>query len=262
MIIETESTLSVALFLRTDAADIAPVIVAEKKGHIVWGCKTSIIITLHFCIDCPELRNSRRILAIHLADDVTLTVHHILQGLDILCIIALTHCYIAIATHTDGHEVIVHFITIHTLIEEAVDSSTVGNIIPWSHLLATFAILMVRTHHWLMMRGPHHDAILIGKIRIHRVILIEVTAPHGRPQVVGLQTQQEFEHVGIHLRIVSTEMGTSPSTERRFLIIDKDTTILHLRRRLHVSTFLDIERGRMLGRHVSPPIPRRYAYLL
>ncbi len=261
MVIETQTALPVALLLRTNAADVTPVVVAEEQGHVVGSGQPGIIVPLHFRIDRPELRNGGGVFAVHPPENVALTAHHLLQRLDILGIVALAHRHVAVAAHANGDEVLVVFVALHALKEEAVDARAVRHIVPRPHLVAALAVLVVRAHHRLVVGGAHHDAVLIGQIGVHRVVLVEVAAPHRRPQVVGLQTQQQFKQVGVHLGVVAPEVGSRPGAERRLLVVDEDATIFHLRRRLHVAAVLDVQSRGLPNGHVSPPVPRRHAYL-
>lgn len=99
-------------------------------------------------------------------------------------------------------------------------------------------ILLVGTHHWLMMGSSHDNTISIGQCGILWVVLVEGGSPHGWgwPEIVGLQTQQKLKQVGVHLGIQSSELPRSPSAKRRPLVIDENAAIFHFRRRLHIAS--------------------------
>lgn len=67
-------------------------------------------------------------------------------------------------------------------------------------------ILLVGTHHWLMMGSSHDNTISIGQCGILWVVLVEGGNPHGWPEIVSLQAQQKLKQVGIHLRVQSPEL--------------------------------------------------------
>ncbi len=112
-----------------------------------------------------------------------------------------------------------------------------------------------------MMRGSHHDAHLVGESWRFRIILIEVGSPHGRPEIVSLQAEQQFEDMAISLGIDATKLVGTPSAKRWPLIIDEDAAIFHLRFSIRISTWSNVEIIVMSDRRISHPIPRRHAYL-
>ena len=66
----------------------------------------------------------------------------------------------------------------------------------------------------------------------------------------------------VHFGIESSKLSTSPLSERRFFIIDKNTPIFYLWRWLNISSRLNINSLTLLYRNIRPPIPRRYSYFL
>ena len=62
--------------------------------------------------------------------------------------------------------------------------------------------------------------------------------------------------------IVGAKGVFHPSRQTWSLIVQKQSSIAHLRFSIGIFTFLNIEVGMFYDGHVSPPIPRRDTYLL
>ena len=59
--------------------------------------------------------------------------------------------------------------------------------------------------------------------------------------------------------VYATKVVGTPSAEWRPLVVDKDSTIFHFWRRLHISSGIIIQFILMFHRHISHPIPRWHA---
>ncbi len=46
----------------------------------------------------------------------------------------------------------------------------------------------------------------IGELRIQRIVFVERVVPHGRPEVVGLEPQQQFKNLLVKLMVVVAEL--------------------------------------------------------
>ena len=261
VIVKAQSTLALAFEVTSLTADIAPVVITEQQRHVIWYGKACVVVSLHLCKDGPELWHSIRT-TIDVLDDLSLTFNHLAERLHILRIVALTHGHIAVATHADGYQVVVILIALHTLAEELIHTFLVSGVIPWTHLFLSSQVFLVRTHHRLMVRGSHHDAHLVSQSGTFRIVLIKGCSPHGRPEIVGLQTQQQFEDMSIGLRVDATKLVGAPTTERWPLVVDEDATIFHLGRGLYDTSAIIIQFVLMLHRHICHPIPRRHADVL
>ena len=117
--------------------------------------------------------------------------------------------------------------------------------------------------HGLMVRGAHNNAHFIGSFRILRVVGIECPTPHGGPQQVTLQTQDEFEDLGIEtvVAIVGAESILDPRGETGSLIIEKEATKLDSRLTIGVAARQDAYVVAMRHGHIHPPIPGRHTHL-
>ena len=91
---------------------------------------------------------------------------------------------------------------------------------------------VVRAHHRFVVTRAHDDAVSVGKPGIVRVVLVEGIRPHGGPQVIGAQAQQQLEHVRVHLRIPAAKFFARPLAQRRLFVIDEDAAVFHGRRPL------------------------------
>jgi hypothetical protein len=111
------------------------------------------------------------------------------------------------------------------------------------------------------VRRAHHDAVLVRELRVQRVVVAKGAVPHRRPEVVGLQAQQQLEDLRVELVVVAAELLPRPAGERGRLVVDEDAAVLHGRLTLHVAAGPYEELRARRGRHVGPPVPGRDAYL-
>ena len=102
---------------------------------------------------------------------------------------------------------------------------------------------------------PITIAVFVGEFRIAGSIVVERLAPHGRPQVVALQPEDELEHLFIEDGIESAEFLLRPSGQRRGFIIDENAAVFHLGLPPRVPARKNVE-VRLLSRgHIRPPVP-------
>ena len=161
MVIEAETTLAFALCGGALAADIAPVVVAEEQRNIIGHGETGVVVALYLGEDCPELGYGVGS-AVNVLDNLALTIDHVVERAHILLVVTLSHSHVAVATHTDGHEVVVVLIALHALAEKLINTFLVRGIVPGTNLILALQILAVRAHHRLVVRGTHHNAHLVG----------------------------------------------------------------------------------------------------
>ena len=69
-----------------------------------------------------------------------------------------THGCVAVATHTDGDDVLIVLGTSYSLAEEVVDHLLIGDIVPFAILLAMACPLLMVACHWLVMGCTHHHS--------------------------------------------------------------------------------------------------------
>ena len=193
MVVDAPSTCALCI---GHTADITPVVIADKDGHIVRHIHTCIEVVLHLLIESPHLWSLLRRTLCHFLDDATLVHHDVLEQFRIGI---STHRSIAITTHTDGHDVVSTLHTLDTLTEELIQLLLILCIVPRTPFLTVAGIfLMVACHRFVMAR-THNHTHFVSRLQVLRVVSIESPAPHGRPQHITLQTQNQFEHLGIEL---------------------------------------------------------------
>ncbi len=65
-----------------------------------------------------------------------------------------------------------------------------ATIVPMSEGGAVTSVpLLLGTGHRLLVTGPHDDSPLVCKQGVLRIIFAKSVVPHGRQQVVGLQSE-------------------------------------------------------------------------
>ena len=257
VVVESQTSLALSFKVAPFTADIAPVVVAEQQRDIIWHGEPRIVVALHFRKDGPELRHGIGT-SVDVADNLALAVDNASQCLHVLLVVALPHRHVTIATHADRHEVVVSLIALHTFTEELVDARFIRRIVPRTHLLFAVQILLMGAHHRLMVTGAHHDTHLVGQSRALGIILIEGRCPHGRPEIVGLQAQEQLKDMFVSLCVHTPKVVSTPRAKRGPLVINEKATILHLRRWLDESPAIIIQFVLMLHRRICHPIPRRH----
>ena len=231
--------------------DVAPVIVAKHDEHIIRHVESKVIEMLHFLIECPHLWSLVGLLARHFRDDATLVADDVLKEFLVVFVTILGQMVkaflaaqsgVAITTHTDGDKVLGSLGALDAFAEELIDNLLVDSIIPTClsgslvivlgtclpHLgnLVTHPFLVIASHR-LMMRSAHNDAHLVGKRAIERVVKIEGIAPHGRPKVVALQAEEQFEDVFVEKVVEATSIGVAPRIDREVLALAIGELLLH-----------------------------------
>ena len=198
MVVEAPSTRMLAFLCIRHSAHISPVIITQQNQDIVGHTHTGIIVVEHFFIQCPHLSRLIGRLTRNLLDNLTLILNDTLQQLGIGL---STHCFVTVATHTDGHHILSTFHALDTLTEELVKLLWVLIIVPRSPLSTLTRILLMVTSHRLMVRGTHDDTHIISSLRVLRVVSIECPSPHGRPQHVTTKTKNQFKDFSIETMV-------------------------------------------------------------
>ena len=238
-------------------ADVAPVVVAQQQDDIVWHLHPLVVEVLHFLIECPHLRHILGFLALHLSEQFALLFYYLLHQPDGGFVF---HCLVTVTTHTYGVHRLPRLGTLHTASPEVHHLVVVGGEAPLAVTLAALPVLLGQCHR-LVVRGAHHDAHPVGQRAILLVVVVEGTAPHGRPHVVGLQTQQQFEYVLVHLGIDAAELLVAPVAKRGPLVVDEYTTVSHFGLAVGIYTSFYIYVILMPCGDVGPPVPRRHTHL-
>ena len=162
MIIESNTTFTLSFTGWSSPSDISPVIVTKQECNIVRHIESGIIISLYFGEDGPQLWNCVRA-AINITDHLTLAFYHLRECLHIILIISFSHGYISITTHANSDQILIVFVSLHSLAEEFVKSFLIDRIVPWSHLVSTGSIFLMSSHHGFMMRCSHHNTVFVGQ---------------------------------------------------------------------------------------------------
>ena len=134
----------------------------------------------------------------HLLDDLTLVVDDTFHQFGIGLV---AHGFVAIATHTDGHDILCTFHALNTLTEELVQLLLIGLIVPCTPFATITCILLVVARHRLMVRGAHHDTHAVGQFAVLGVVGIKCPSPHGGPHHISLEAQDEFKDLLIEMMV-------------------------------------------------------------
>ena len=283
--------------------NVTPVVVAKHDEHIVGHIEAQVVEVLHLLVECPHLRRAVGLLACHLGDDAALVADDVLEEFLVVVVEVLGEVVeallaaqsgVAIATHTDGDEVLGATGALDAIAEELVDDWLVDCIVPASlsrslivvastcllHLCALVAhpFLMVASHGF-MMGSAHNDTHLISQWSVERIVEIEGIAPHRGPQIVAFQAEEQFEDMfvekvveaagigialGIDGQILALAVGKlllHPTREAGCLVVEEDAAIAHCGLAVGVDTGKDKDAVALDNGHIGPPCPWRNAQL-
>ena len=260
VVVHAKATGMLAFFGIGQTAYVAPVVVAKQHDDVVGHAHTLIVIVEHFLVERPYLRCLLGGSAGDFLDDAALVVDNVFEQFHVG---VLAHGFVAIATHTDGHHVFGAFHAFDALAEELVDDFFIGRIVPGTVLLALACPLLMVACHRFVVRSADDDAHLVGQLAVLGVVGIESPAPHGRPQEVAAQTENEFEHLSVELvsAVIGAEGVLHPSGQAGCLVVQEDATIGHRRLTVGIDTGTDADSLAGRYRHVGPPVPGRYTHL-
>lgn len=260
MVVQSPASGPVALFGGRHTAHVAPVVVAEEHRHVVGHAHPLVVVIQHLFIQRPHLRCLLGRPAGHVGDDSPLILHDALHepGVGLL-----THGLVTVAAHTDGHDIFRPLHALDALPEEAIKHGLVGLIVPRPVVFAPARPLLMVACHGFVVGSAHDDAHLIGCATVFRVVGIEGPAPHGRPQHVALEAQDEFKHAGIEsvVAIIGAVGVLHPRSETGSLVIEKEPTIAHSRFAVGVDATGDVDAVVAGHGHIGPVIPRRDTHL-
>ena len=184
MIVNAGASTALLFVSGWQPAEIPPIVITPEQSHIVWNSHAMLVVLLHFLVERPELGNFRHVWIHVIGDDFALVGHDPFQQIHVGRDVApFHHGHVAIATHADGHDAFIVLVALGALRPELTENCGIGRVVPGSG--AVPLPLLLRAQHRLVVRGPHHDAIFVGQLRVQRIILVESVVPHGRPKIVG-----------------------------------------------------------------------------
>ena len=236
---------------------ITPVVVAQQQCHIVRHPHTLVVIVLYLLVEGPHLGCLLRFLAGHLRYDLPLILNDLLEQRDVTL---LTHRLVTISTHAHGNQCLTRFHPLHALFPEITQCRFVGLVVPVTTPIT--APFIVGPSHGFVMGGAYNNAHLVGKLPVHRVIIKKGVAPHGWPDEVPFQSQDQLKYLLIEQVVESTEGFLSPSAQGGGFIVEEDTSVFYGRLPIRKKSLADADRCPLVDRHVGPPVPWRYAHLL
>ena len=87
------------------------------------------------------------------------------------------------------------------------------------------------------MGSAHDDAVVVGELRVEGVVFVEAVIPHGGPEVVAFESEDQFEDVFVKLVVVGSEFFFNQAGEGGGFIIEKDAAVFHRGRALDQRNF-------------------------
>ena len=107
------------------------------------------------------------------------------------------HRHIAIAAHADGDDALVVLVALDAFCPELAQHFGILGVVPGT--LAVALPFLLGAQHGLVMGGAHDDAPLVGHFGTERIVFVEGAAPHGGPEIIALEAQDQFEDVCVEL---------------------------------------------------------------
>jgi hypothetical protein len=264
-VVDTSTARPLLLVTNRKPADILPVVLCPEKRNPVRDLHACLEIILHLLVQAPHLRHRRRI-AIHLVQDLLLGVD---DGLQNRSLDVGRHGSIVVTAHSDGHNILIVLSTNGTLHEKLVEGRIVCSPLPSSFTAFAKGLpFLSGSHHRLSMGRSHDNAVLVSQRLVARVIDVEHASPHSRPKVVGPESQQELEYLGVELGAERAAISrfrvplVHPTSESGSLIVDEEATVLDSRRCLNFGGPEGVDRVVGLGYNVGKPMPWGHADLL
>ena len=172
------------------------------------------------------------------------------------------------AAQADGDEAFVIPVPPDAFAPEIFENVRVFGVIPGAECLQVTPVpFLLRPQHRLLVRGAHDDAVFIRQPGILRIVFVEGVVPHGRPEIIALQPQNQLEQLRVKLVVVigharrngriragrdRAEFVGDPIAQIRRFVVQENAAIFHRRRALHKFSSLHKQRVLMLGRAHRP----------
>ena len=261
MVVHSPPAGTLALVHVGKSSDVPPVVVAEEDRHVVRGPKTFVVVVLHFFVERPHLRHFCRALAGLALDDGALVRNY---GAHQLEVSSPVHRFVAVAAHTDRHDVFGILHATDSLGEELVENILVRLVVPHSELLTAARPLLVVARHRLVVGGSHHDTHRVHRLDVFRIVSIVRPAPHRRPEEIAAQTEYQLADALIEpvVAIVRAVSVLDPTCEAWRFVVEEDSAIAYCGLAVRVRALGDCERIVPRQRRVRPVVPRRNSDLL
>ncbi len=174
---------------------ITPVVLRPEQGDVVRDPHAFVIVILYLLVKAPHLGYLSDVRSNLFSDDASLKVHYLFQPVFICRRSSRSHLRIVSTAQSYGDDTFKIPVAPDTVAPEF--QQRIGVVSPAPVAQAVFISsvpLFLCPDHRFLVAGAHDDAILIGQRSIAGVILVEGVVPHCRPEVVGLQPQQQLEY--------------------------------------------------------------------
>ncbi len=259
MIVNARAAGAMAFLRSRQAADVAPIVIAPEQCDIIGNAHAVLVIALHFLVESPELRHGGGVRLENVLDELALGGDDFFEERNVG---ALGHWGIDFSAHRDGDDVFVGLVPLDAVLPEGGQLIREFIEVPLVRGVARTVPFLVRAHHRFDMRGTHDDSVFVREPGIQRVVLVETIIPHGGPEIIRLEPQQQFENVGVEGVIVAAEFFLCPAGEVRRLVIEESAAIFDRGRSLNIFTGLHKQHVLVPRGHILPKVPRRNADLL
>ena len=198
------------------AAEVAPVVVAPEQSDVVRHPHAALIVALHLFVERPALRYPREVRQDEVPNHLPLIRHDAFKQRDTF---SLRHGLIAVAAHAQRNDLFKVPGALQSLCPEGEQFGVVLGIIPGMRPVAGAAPLFPGTHHRLMVRSAHDDAVFVSELGVERVVRSKGIVPHRGPKIVGFQPQQQFEHIRVEAVVEAPEFLFGPARQRGGLVV-------------------------------------------
>ena len=170
MVIHAPATATLTFFCIRELADISPVVIGNKDGHVIRNPETLLIVLLNFLIKSPDLRGLFSRPPCNTTDDPALILNHIFKKSKIRL---TAHSLVTITSHAYSDYILRTLHPFDTFTEELVNDLLVRPVIPCTISLAVTRPFLMIPGHRLMMRSSHYHTHLISDPAVFRIIGIK-----------------------------------------------------------------------------------------
>ena len=113
----------------------------------------------------------------------------------------------------------------------------------------------MRPHHGLVVGGADDDAVIVGEGRTQRIVVVYGPSPHGWPQQVAFQAEDQFENMVVELVVEAPEFLVGPARQCRGFVVDEYAPVFYPGFPEVVAAFSGEEPFAGFYGHVGPPVP-------
>ena len=200
VIVDAGAAGAFALFRRGETAEVAPVVVAPEEGDVVGDAHAFFVVALDFLVEaqtCGTLVMSGLTVSLRISR-WSATMFSSVE------LPAGGHGRVIEAAHAESDDLLVVLVALHAGAPEVVDACAFLVVVPWAVVAGfhSFSARIMGSSCEVPMTMPYSSA----SFGVQGIVCVEGVVPHGGPEEVGLEAEQEFEDLGVELVVEAAEI--------------------------------------------------------